>query len=101
MRTPSFWHQEPGFLSALLRPFGWFYGRGGKLGSALKKTHRFSVPIISVGNIVSGGSGKTPTAIALAKLLQEKGIKVHFVTRGYGGSEKGPLRVDPSAHTYQ
>jgi tetraacyldisaccharide 4'-kinase len=101
MRTPSFWHKEPGVISTLLRPFGWLYGWGGKALSSFAKPHHFSVPIISVGNIVSGGSGKTPTAIALALLLHEKGINVHIVSRGYGGSLKGPLRVEPSLHNYQ
>lgn len=66
--------------------------------SALKKPQYFQIPIISVGNIVCGGAGKTPTAIALGHLLQERGYKVHFVTRGYGGKEKGPLAVDLSFH---
>ncbi len=101
MRTPSFWHEPPGVISTLLRPLGWLYGWGGKVLSSFAKPQHFSVPIISVGNIVSGGSGKTPTAIALALLLQEKGKNVHIVTRGYGGSVKGPLRVEPSHHNYQ
>ncbi len=65
----------------------------------LKKQERFPIPILSVGNIVCGGAGKTPTAIALAHLLQIRGLKVHFVTRGYGGIQKGPLEVDLSHHT--
>lgn len=101
MRAPSFWHEESGLLSTLLRPLGWLYGWGGKVLSSFAKPQHFSVPIISVGNIVSGGSGKTPTAIALALLLQEKGRNVHIVTRGYGGSLKGPVKVDPSVHSYQ
>jgi tetraacyldisaccharide 4'-kinase len=98
MRTPSFWYQPRGALATFLSPLGWLYGAGDKLISLFKKPHRFSVPIISVGNIVSGGSGKTPTAIALAQLLQTHGYGVHFVTRGYGGREYGPLLVNPSSH---
>lgn len=100
MKTPSFWYQKPGLLSYVLWPFGWLYGKGGRVVSSFKSPQRFRIPIISIGNIVSGGSGKTPTAIALAQLLGEKGIKVHFVTRGYGGRLKGPLLVDLSSHTH-
>ena len=99
MKTPPFWYQPPGLLSTLLQPIGWLYGKGGKVISSFKKSQRFPIPIISIGNIVSGGSGKTPTAIALAHILKEKGIKVHFVTRGYGGRKQGPLLVNASSHT--
>ncbi len=99
MKTPSFWYQPPRFLSTFLWPLSWIYGKGGKTLSLLKKSHRFPVPILSVGNIVCGGAGKTPLAIALARLLQTRGINVHFVTRGYGGTQKGPLKINPSYHT--
>lgn len=66
---------------------------------ALKTPQHFSIPIISVGNIICGGSGKTPVAISLATLLTKKGIKLHFVTRGYGGTVQGPIKVIPSLHT--
>jgi len=99
MRAPFFWYQPHGLLSTLLWPLGWIYGKGGKILRTLKKQKRFPVPVLSVGNIVCGGAGKTPTAIALATLLQTRGINVHFVTRGYGGIQKGPLKVDPSSHT--
>jgi tetraacyldisaccharide 4'-kinase len=51
-----------------------------------------------VGNIVCGGAGKTPTAIALQDILEKRGYKVHFVTRGYGGRARGPVKVDPVSH---
>ncbi|MBS0271061.1 MAG: tetraacyldisaccharide 4'-kinase [Proteobacteria bacterium] len=99
MKTPLFWYQPPSFLSTLLSPLGWLYGKGVEFLRTRKKMYHFSIPILSVGNIVSGGAGKTPTALALAQLLQEKGINVHFVTRGFGGSEQGPLKVDPNSHS--
>ena len=99
MKAPFFWYQSPGLFSTLLQPLGWIYGKGGKILRTLKKPQRFSIPILSVGNVVCGGAGKTPTAIALATLLNQNGIKVHFVTRGYGGRQVGPLEVDPSSHT--
>ncbi|MBY0500768.1 MAG: tetraacyldisaccharide 4'-kinase [Alphaproteobacteria bacterium] len=98
MKAPAFWYQPKGILSTLLKPFGWLYGIGGKLLRS-KDGQRFPIPVISIGNIICGGAGKTPTALALAKLLQLRGHKVHFVTRGYGGSQVGPVEVDPMNHS--
>jgi tetraacyldisaccharide 4'-kinase len=56
------------------------------------------VPVICVGNIGVGGAGKTPVALALARMLQAMGRNPHLLTRGYRGRESGPLRVDPARH---
>lgn len=56
------------------------------------------MPIICIGNLVAGGAGKTPTAIALARLLRAQGRSVHMLTRGYGGALAGPVAVDPARH---
>ena len=61
---------------------------------------RAGAPTICVGNFVAGGAGKTPTALALARMLISDGRHVAFLSRGYGGAERSePLLVDPSAHT--
>lgn len=98
MKAPAFWYRPRGFFSTLLWPLGWLYDMGATILSFVRRPQYFQVPIISIGNIVCGGAGKTPTAIALMHLLQNRGYKVYFVTRGYGGQEKGPLKVDPSSH---
>jgi tetraacyldisaccharide 4'-kinase len=59
---------------------------------------RAGVPVICVGNFTLGGSGKTPTAIAIAELLAGAGRKPALLTRGYGGAEVGPLLVDIHRH---
>src|SRR5690606_35032572 len=51
-----------------------------------------------VGNLVAGGAGKTPTAIALARMLIARGQAVHMLTRGYGGRLSGPILVDQTHH---
>lgn len=95
--TPRHWYQPRGLRSALLTPVSWLYGAGRWLDVALHRPKPFDVPVWCVGNAVAGGAGKTPTTLALLTRLQ--GVNVHIVTRGYKGSERGPLRVDPINHT--
>jgi tetraacyldisaccharide 4'-kinase len=67
----------------------WLYRRG------WKRVHRLPVPVIVVGNLVAGGSGKTPLTIALARGLDERGWRPGIVSRGYGRSSSAPVRVTP------
>jgi len=89
MRAPEFWKSR-GPLARLLSPLGTLYGAS----VAWKAKHAASfdpgIPVICVGNLTAGGSGKTPIAIAVAEALRQRGHKPFFLTRGYGGSEKGP-----------
>ena len=57
------------------------------------KTHKVSVPVIVVGNLVTGGGGKTPTVIALVQHLQAQGIQVGVISRGYGRTSSECLEV--------
>ena len=59
----------------------------------LLKSISFDIPIISIGNITMGGTGKTPMVIYLAKLLQRNGYKPGIVSRGYGRNSRGLLMV--------
>lgn len=98
MRTPGFWYRPPGTAAALLAPVGALYGLAGRLRAARARPVRAAVPVICVGNLVSGGAGKTPVAIAVAVALRRRGVAAAFLTRGHGGRERGPLRVDPAVH---
>ena len=93
MRTPDFWHQPRGWRASLLWPLGWVYARltAARLRRRAKVTTL--VPVICVGNINAGGTGKTPTTIALLQRLQARGCSAHVVTRGHGGSLNGPVQV--------
>jgi tetraacyldisaccharide 4'-kinase len=56
-------------------------------------------PVICVGNLTLGGSGKTPVTRELARLLRERGVAAHILMRGHGGRLRGPVRVDPARHS--
>lgn len=99
MRAPGFWHEAPGVMSGLLSPLGAIYGAATARRLSRGARAHVGVPVICVGNINAGGTGKTPTAIALAQRLIARGVAVHAVTRGYGGSLDGPVRVVEREHT--
>ena len=98
-RTPEFWFQPPGLKARLLSPLGALYACGSARRLARGARARLPVPVICVGNINAGGTGKTPTTIMLAQRLLARGVSVQIVSRGYGGREKGPIRVDEARHT--
>ena len=97
MDSPAFW-EERGPLSTALLPLSLLWAAGGSLRRALTKPYRTAIPVICVGNLVVGGAGKTPVTIAIAGYLKALGLKPHLLGRGYGGSAKGPTRVDPRRH---
>lgn len=99
MRTPDFWYRPPGPLAWALSPLGMVYGLATRSRFASASPQRVGVPVVCVGNLVAGGAGKTPVGLAIADALQGRGIAVHALTRGHGGREAGPLRVDPARHT--
>ncbi len=96
MTPPAFWYPadgRPGLVARALAPLGWIYAAATARRLA-RPGYRARVPVICVGNINVGGTGKTPTAIALIARLPG----VHVISRGYGGRLTGPVQVDPLRH---
>jgi len=65
-----------------------------RLRSGLEPVRRLRFPVVSIGSLSAGGSGKTPLAIALAQALTRRGVHVDVLSRGYGRKSRAPLRVD-------
>ncbi len=101
MRAPEFWYPKEGrsALADLLAPLGLLYASAGRLRRHLARPARASVPVLCVGNLTAGGTGKTPVALALAHRLAARKSRPVFLTRGYGGRETGPLLVSLERHS--
>jgi len=101
MPAPLYWYNAPdapGWQARTLAPVGAIYGALTKLRLARGASYTAQVPVICIGNINVGGTGKTPTTIALTERLIAAGHAPHIVSRGYGGSLSGPVQVDPDRH---
>ncbi len=97
-RLPSVWLRR-GPVAWCLLPLAWLFGRVVALRrllyrSGLLPSHRLPVPVVVVGNVVAGGSGKTPVTIALVEHLQRRGWRVGMVSRGYGRRTRDVREVD-------
>jgi tetraacyldisaccharide 4'-kinase len=98
MRAPDFWDRDSA-LARLLLPIAAGYQLLDSWNRRRIRPQKVAIPVICVGNLVTGGAGKTPVALALIEALKSRGRKVAALTRGYGGRQKGPLAVDPTGHS--
>ncbi|MCK5325023.1 MAG: tetraacyldisaccharide 4'-kinase [Woeseiaceae bacterium] len=93
------WYEGDGWFRALLPLAGLYWLlislRRFLYRCGVLRTHRAQVPVIVVGNITAGGTGKTPTTVWLTRELRARGFTPGVVSRGYGGSKSGTsMRVD-------
>jgi tetraacyldisaccharide 4'-kinase len=96
--APPFWWEKADWRAWSLMPIAAIYGK--VAGRRMAKARRAGapVPVICVGNFTVGGAGKTPTAIALARVAKAMGHRPGFLSRGYGGSLDVTTVVDPHHH---
>jgi len=97
--APPFWYQPRSWQAFCLAPASWAYGAVARFRMETARPPQVTAPVLCIGNLTVGGSGKTPTAIAIGKAVAEAGYRPGFLTRGYGGSVLGPHRVDPEHDT--
>lgn len=102
MRAPEFWSRDDAaarLAAAALSPLGWFYGAV----TDWKRTHahpyRSRAKVVCVGNLTTGGSGKTPVVQELARLLTARGLKTVILSRGYGGRAQDAVMVNRAVHS--
>ncbi|MEM7472866.1 MAG: tetraacyldisaccharide 4'-kinase [Pseudomonadota bacterium] len=99
MKAPDFWFRPKGWQARALTPLSKLYAAATARRLRNGKPLKLGIPVICVGNINAGGTGKTPTTIALAERIIARGKAPHIISRGYGGSLEGPVRVDERTHT--
>jgi tetraacyldisaccharide 4'-kinase len=101
--TPRWWYVREGapapVLRALLRPASWAWAAATARRIAKAEPVDAGAPVICVGNLTVGGTGKTPVVREVLARLRARGLEAHGLSRGYGGRETGPLRVDPERHS--
>ncbi|MBT3070594.1 tetraacyldisaccharide 4'-kinase [Rhodomicrobium sp. Az07] len=98
LEPPRWWYGGATPLAAwALWPVSAAYGGIAERRLRKAEPYRSTLPVLCVGNFTMGGAGKTPVALKLAALLQGIGRRPAFLTRGYGGSERGPCLIDGEA----
>ena len=98
MQTPKFWDKKDSKLGKILAPFGAVYAWTVAHRLAHKHPYQAKMPVICVGNISVGGTGKTPVCLALMKLFQEHEQKPWFLNHGYRAIQQSVL-VDRKTHS--
>jgi tetraacyldisaccharide 4'-kinase len=94
LTTPRFWYlRRPSWQAWLLCPLAWLYGVAVRLHRGSTRPRRCGVPVLSIGNLTLGGTGKTPLGIALARGLARRGWRVAVLLRGYGARRLQPCPV--------
>jgi len=109
VKAPHFWsagldprsREAAPLTRALLTPLSWIYLWGFHRKLARAAPEPAGVPVICIGNLTAGGAGKTPVSEAIRTRITDLGRRAATLSRGHGGREPGPLKVDPARHTFR
>lgn len=101
MKAPLFWKKKHSVYRLLFSPLAFLYQFISSQRERFLTPIKIKIPVICVGNIALGGTGKTPVTMMIAVALKAQGFNVHILSRGYGGKLKGPLLVNTTYHTAQ
>lgn len=109
MKAPAFWaggldprsREAAPLTRALLVPASWAYLQVLRRKLATAVPQRAGIPVICIGNLTAGGAGKTPVAEAVRERISAMGLRAATLSRGHGGRERGPLKVDPNRDDYR
>jgi tetraacyldisaccharide 4'-kinase len=98
-KTPALWNKQ-NLIAQIMRPVSWLYYFGHRINIALANPYKSPVPVLCIGGVTAGGSGKTPVLHAVLDLLRTRLGYTNpvILTRGYGGAMKGPTLVEPGYH---
>lgn len=98
MKTPDFWDKPNHILSKILKPLGCIYAYRTASRFRRNKPYQAPVPVICVGNLSIGGTGKTPVCLAIAALLHKQKKNFFFLNHGYKSRLKNVM-VDLESHS--
>lgn len=98
LTTPDFWRKN-GITAKALLPAAALYQLGYRARRAFTTPASLAPKLLCVGNLVAGGAGKTPVALALGEYLKAQGKRACYLSKGYGGRIRKPTLVDTAAHT--
>lgn len=99
IQTPDFWYRKNGVISTALTPLSVIYGAISHRKINKKPRYKAKIPVLCVGNLTAGGSGKTPVVGALAKIFIAQGKNPHILSRGYGAKIKTTTKINEEVHT--
>lgn len=103
LSTPKWWYlrdrRHAAVMRLMLKPLSWVWAGVTARRIAGAVPADVGVPVVSVGNLTVGGSGKTPIARETLRLLRAADVDAHALSRGYGGKLEGPVQVDPETHS--
>jgi tetraacyldisaccharide 4'-kinase len=107
VKTPAYWYRATSsrapWIENFLTPLSVFYNFARLVHQSFRTPVKSGLPVVCIGNLVAGGAGKTPLALAVMKVVHDNALarRAFFLTRGHGGTERGPCLIDPARHSYK